>query len=336
MLLKAPVGHNLRGKDVRFPTGCWVGVSGVSGSGKSTLVMDTLAPALRLSLGLVAEPAPHKALQLGEAVDRVVVVDQSPLSRSPRSTPATYCGLLDPIRKLFASTLGARERAWGPGRFSFNSPRGGRCTVCEGRGAVLIEMHFLPDVWVTCDDCRGRRYGRETLDVRYLDRSIADVLAMRCDEAVLLFQNHRRLARGLQSLVDVGLGYLSLGQPATTLSGGEAQRVKLAAELTSRKGHCVYILDEPTTGLHMVDVARLVGVLHRLVDAGHTVVTIEHHLDVLAQVDHLIELGPEGGDSGGMVVAKGRPELVAKRDTPTGRALRARYECESGQITMAV
>ncbi len=240
----------------------------------------------------------------------------------PRSTPATYCGIMDNLRSLFAQMTGAEVRGWKAGWFSYNSPRGGRCGMCEGRGAVLVEMHFLPDVWIECENCRGRRYGRETLDVRFKGKSIADVLAMRCDEALELFDNQRRIKRALQALVDVGLGYQTLGQPATTLSGGEAQRVKLASELTSRRGHCVYILDEPTTGLHLADVAKLVEVLHRLVDQGHTVLTIEHHVDVLWQVDHLIDMGPEGGAAGGQVVAKGRPERVAGSGTATGEALR--------------
>jgi excinuclease ABC subunit A len=320
IVVKAPSGNNLRCGDVTFPTGVWVAVSGVSGSGKSTLVMDTLAPALIKHIGEASSPSPHKGLTVGETVDRVVVVDQQPIGRTPRSTPATYTGVMDGLRQVFAGTAGAQERGWDAGRFSFNAP-GGRCEVCEGRGATLVEMHFLPDVWVTCSNCNGKRYGRETLAVRWMGHSIADVLAMRIDEVLTLFQNHRGLARQLQALVDVGLGYISLGQPATTLSGGEAQRVKLATELGSRRGHCVYVLDEPTTGLHLSDVAKLVQVLHRLVDQGHTVVTIEHHLDMLAQADHLIDLGPEAGAGGGEVVGVGTPEQVAKADTPTGRAL---------------
>jgi len=321
LVLKEPRGHNLRTGDVIVPTGVWVGVSGVSGSGKSTLIMDTLAPALRAAGGAEVFAAAHGGLTLGEAVDRVVVIDQSPIGRSPRSTPATYTKLWDALRKLYAETRGARERGWTPTRFSYNSPRGGRCTVCEGRGAILVEMHFLPDVWVVCDACVGKRFGEETLAVRWRGKNIADVLAMRADEALSHFENHRSIKRRLQPLVDVGLGYLTLGQPATTLSGGEAQRVKLAAELTSRRGHAVYVLDEPTTGLHLADVARLVDVLHRLVDQGHTVITIEHHLDMLAQADHVLDLGPDGGVGGGRLVAAGTPEEVALADTPTGRAL---------------
>ena len=253
----------------------------------------------------------------------MVVVDQAPIGRTPRSTPATYTKVFDALRTLFSRTRGAMERGWKPGRFSYNSPNGGRCTVCEGRGAILVEMHFLPDVWVMCEACGGRRFDRSTLAVRWKGKSIADVLAMRCDEALELFANHKRIRRLLQAMVDVGLGYLSLGQPATTLSGGEAQRVKLAAELTSRKGHAVYILDEPTTGLHLSDVARLVEVLHRLVDQGHTVITIEHHLDMLRQADWVLELGPDGGEAGGQLVAAGPPVHIATLPTATGRALAA-------------
>ncbi|MCB9677239.1 MAG: excinuclease ABC subunit UvrA [Alphaproteobacteria bacterium] len=323
MTLKRPAGNNLHIDQVRFPTGVWLAVSGVSGSGKSTLVMDTLAPALQASLGQEIFAAKHDGLTLGEDVDRVVVIDQSPIGRTPRSTPATYCKVLDPLRKLFAEVPGSRERGWTATRFSWNSPQGGRCEVCEGRGSILIEMHFLPDVWVTCESCHGKRFGRETLEVRFKGKNIADVLSMRIDEALELFANQRNLERQLQALVDVGLGYLTLGQPATTLSGGEAQRVKLAAELTSRKGHCVYVLDEPTTGLHLSDVAKLVAVLEKLVDKGHTVITIEHHVDVLRRADWLLDLGPEGGAAGGRIVAEGTPAAVMKGDTATAQALRA-------------
>jgi excinuclease ABC subunit A len=319
--LRRVEGHNLKGFDVKVPTGVWVAVAGVSGSGKSTLIMDTLAPALQAHLGAEVVPASHQGLELGEGVDRVVVVDQSPIGRTPRSTPATYTKAMDALRTLYARTTGAMERGWKPGRFSYNSPSGGRCTVCEGRGSILVEMHFLPDVWVECEACGGRRYDRETLAVRWKGKSIADVLSMRCDEAQALFRNHRKLNRILSAMVDVGLGYLTLGQPATTLSGGEAQRVKLASELSSRRGHAVYVLDEPTTGLHLSDVRRLVQVLHRLVDQGHTVITIEHHLDMLRQADWVLELGPEGGEAGGRLISEGTPAEVARADTPTGAAL---------------
>jgi excinuclease ABC subunit A len=330
ILLREPRAHNLRCGDVRLPIGAWTAVSGVSGSGKSTLVMDTLVPRLRAIAGVGAggEGVRSAAVVTSELIDRVVVVDQSPLGRTPRSTPATACGIMDPLRQLFASLPGSRERGWQAGRFSFNNP-GGRCEACEGRGAVLIEMHFLPDVWVKCDVCEGRRFDRETLEVRFKGKNIADLMAMRIDEAITLFENQRALYRPMQPLVDVGLGYLSLGQPATTLSGGEAQRVKLASELVSRKGHAVYVLDEPTTGLHVSDVARLVDVLDRLVAAGHTVVTVEHHLEMLAQADWVIDLGPEGGAAGGLLIGEGTPEQVCGQGTPTGVAL-ARYLATRG------
>ncbi|MCB9679881.1 MAG: excinuclease ABC subunit UvrA [Alphaproteobacteria bacterium] len=314
--------HNLQGVDLDLPLGQWTAVTGVSGSGKSSLIMDTLAPALQRQLGQDVVGGVLDALVVDRPVDGLVLVDQNPIGRSPRSTPATYVGVMDKLRALFAQTTGAQERGWKPGRFSFNSP-GGRCEHCEGRGAVLIEMHFLPDVWVTCHHCKGRRFSRETLSVRWAGHTIADVLNLRADEAVAVFSAHKAIARGLQALVDVGLGYVTIGQPSTTLSGGEAQRVKLASELTARKGHRIYVLDEPTTGLHLSDVAKLVGVLHRLVDKGHTVITIEHHLDMIGQADHVVELGPEGGAGGGRLVASGTPEALAARDTPTGVALAA-------------
>jgi excinuclease ABC subunit A len=317
-----PVGNNLRGGKFEFPLGVWCSVTGVSGSGKSTLVMDTLAPALQARLGAHVIPAAHKEIRVDLEIDKVVVVDQQPIGRTPRSTPATFTGVFDALRKLFAETPAARQRGWSAGRFSYNTP-GGRCEICEGRGAILIEMHFLPDVWVTCDGCQGRRSGRETLEVRWKDRSIADILAMRCDEAADLFSAQRAIKRQLEAMVDVGLGYLTLGQPATTLSGGEAQRVKLASELAARRGHAVYVLDEPTTGLHLADVARLVDVLHRLVDSGHSVVTIEHHLGMIGQSDWVIDLGPDGGGAGGRLVGAGTPEQIARLDTPTGRAIAA-------------
>jgi excinuclease ABC subunit A len=325
ILVRNPVANNLRCGDIAFPTRVWVSVAGVSGSGKSSLVMDTLCPGVMDAAGLAQSPAPCAGVELGEVVDRVVRIDQSPIGRSPRSTAATYCGILDKIRALFAETPGARARGWKPGRFSFNA-RQGRCFTCEGRGALLVEMHFLPDVWVKCEDCHGARYNRETLGVRYRSKSISDVLAMRADEALEFFANHKSIYRRLEGLVDVGLGYLSLGQPANTLSGGEAQRVKLAAELVVRKGHCLYILDEPTTGLHQQDVATLVRVLHRLVDAGHSVVTVEHHQDVLMQSDWVLELGPEGGEAGGLCVAAGTPEAIMEGQTATGFALRGHLD----------
>jgi len=320
LVLSGARGNNLQSVQARIPTGVWTSITGVSGSGKSSLVMDTLAQALKLELGNEGRPLPYDSLDVGEGVDRLVLVDQQPIGRSPRSTPATYTKVFDRLRKLFAQTLGAKERGWTPSRFSFNT-KGGRCDHCEGRGAILVEMHFLPDVWVGCPTCKGKRFNRETLSVRWRGHTIADVLSMRADEAVEVFKNHRTIRRKLQALVDVGLGYLQLGQPGTTLSGGEAQRVKLASELTSRRGHAVYILDEPTTGLHLADVAQLVQVLHTLVDKGHTVLTIEHHLDMLLQADHVLDLGPEGGVGGGRIVGQGTPEQIAELNTATGRAL---------------
>jgi excinuclease ABC subunit A len=323
ILLRNPVTNNLRCGDISFPTGSWVSVAGVSGSGKSSLVMDTLCPGVMDASKLADSPVACDGVELGEPVNRVVRIDQSPIGRSPRSTAATYCGVLDKVRAVFAQTPGARARGWKPGRFSFNA-KAGRCATCEGRGSLLVEMHFLPDVWVECEDCHGARYNRETLGLRYRGKTIADVLAMRADEALAFFSNHKGIHRRLGGLVDVGLGYLSLGQPANTLSGGEAQRVKLASELVGRKGHCLYILDEPTTGLHQQDVSTLVGVLHRLVDAGHSVVTVEHHQDVLMQSDWVVELGPEGGDGGGLCVSAGTPETLMEGDTATGLALKKR------------
>jgi len=318
--LEGATAHNLQSVSASIPTGVLVGVAGVSGSGKSSLILDTLAAALQANLNRLPGPSTLKALTVGETVDQVVVVDQSPIGRTPRSTPASYTKVLDGIRKAFAATRGAEERGWTVSRFTYNGQEG-RCEVCEGRGAVLVEMHFLPDVWVPCEDCGGSRYRRETLEVLWKGRSIADVLSERIDSLLEPFVHQRAIHRQLQALVDVGLGYLTLGQAGNTLSGGEAQRLKLAAELTSRKGHCVYVLDEPTTGLHPADVARLVDVLHRLVDAGHTVIVIEHHLDLLASCDWLLELGPEGGAAGGLLLAEGPPERIVAAGTATGQVL---------------
>jgi excinuclease ABC subunit A len=268
-------------------------------------------------------PARHARVSGLEAVDKAVVVDQSPIGRTPRSNPATYTGVFDHVRKLFAATPEAKVRGYQPGRFSFNV-KGGRCEACRGDGTLRIEMHFLPDVYVPCEVCRGRRYNRETLEVHYKGRTIAEVLEMSVEEALAYFENQPTIASHLQTLHDVGLGYIRLGQPATTLSGGEAQRVKLASELRKRAtGQTVYILDEPTTGLHFEDVRRLLEVLHRLVDKGNTVIVIEHNLDVIKTADHVIDLGPEGGDGGGRVVAAGTPEeIAAVPRSYTGKFLR--------------
>ncbi len=315
--------HNLKGIDASFPLGCFVCVTGVSGSGKSTLINDILHRRLAHDLhGARAKPGAHDGIEGLEHVRKVIDIDQSPIGRTPRSNPATYTGVFDHIREVFALTPEARLRGYKRGRFSFNL-RGGRCEACKGDGIIKIEMHFLPDVYVPCEVCKGRRYNRETLEIQYKGETIADVLDMTVDEALALFQNVPGIRRKLETLRDVGLGYIRLGQPATQLSGGEAQRVKLATELSRRSdGGTVYILDEPTTGLHMADVDRLLGVLQRLVDAGDTVIVIEHNLDVIKCADWIIDLGPEGGDGGGRIVAEGPPEAVAR--TPgshTGRFL---------------
>ena len=322
--LQGVTTNNLKNITVSFPLSVLVCVTGVSGSGKSSLVIETLAPALMRALyGAGPAPGPYQSLRGVKQIDKVVQIDQTPIGRTPRSNPATYCGAFDEIRKVFASTRDARRRGFKAGRFSFNV-RGGRCEQCQGQGQQRIEMNFLPDLYVPCPVCQGKRFNRQTLAVRYRDRSIADVLDMSVDEAVEFFANFPTLARLLGSLQEVGLGYMALGQPSTTLSGGEAQRVKLAAELGRLEtGKTLYILDEPTTGLHFQDIKRLLGVLNRLVDRGNTVVVIEHNLDVIKSADWLIDLGPEGGDAGGYVVATGTPEQLATLpDNHTGAALR--------------
>jgi excinuclease ABC subunit A len=321
--VKGAAEHNLKRIDVSFPLGLLICVTGVSGSGKSTLVEDVVHRALQQKVNRSRiVPGKHRRLVGWEEIDKVVHVDQSPIGRTPRSNPATYTGVFDHVRRLFSQTPEARVRGYKPGRFSFNV-RGGRCEACAGDGQIKIEMHFLPDVYVTCEQCKGKRYNRETLAVRFKGRSIADVLSMSVDEALEFFRNIPVIARHLQTLSDVGLGYIKLGQPAPTLSGGEAQRVKLASELARRAtGRTFYILDEPTTGLHFDDVRKLLSVLERLVDAGNTVVVIEHNLDVVKTADWLIDLGPEGGEGGGEVVASGQPEEVARAPgSHTGRFL---------------
>ncbi len=315
--------HNLKDIDVEIPLGRFVCVTGVSGSGKSTLVNDVLYRALARDVYRSRNvPGDHDDIEGREQLDKVINIDQSPIGRTPRSNPATYTNVFDHIRKLFAVTPEAKVRGYKPGRFSFNV-KGGRCEACRGDGTIKIEMHFLPDIYVPCEVCKGKRYDRETLEVRFKGKNIADVLEMSASRALEFFAAIPRIARRLQTMVDVGLGYIRLGQPATTLSGGEAQRVKLSAELNKvATGSTLYILDEPTTGLHFADIEKLLEVLQRLVDAGNTVVVIEHNLDVVKCADHLIDLGPEGGDRGGMVVATGTPEEVSGRKRSyTGRAL---------------
>ncbi len=315
--------HNLQNVNVQIPLGLLVCVTGVSGSGKSTLVQDVLLRALMQKVYRSRLlPGRHKKLVGWEQIDKVIDIDQSPIGRTPRSNPATYTGVFDHVRKLYAQVPEARIRGFQPGRFSFNV-RGGRCENCAGDGQIKIEMHFLPDVYVTCEVCKGRRYNRETLEVKYKGRSISDVLAMSVDEALEFFQNIPPIKRQMQTLSDVGLGYIKLGQPAPTLSGGEAQRIKLASELHKRAtGNTMYVLDEPTTGLHFEDIRKLLQVLQRLVSAGNTVIVIEHNLDVVKTADWIIDLGPEGGDQGGKVVAVGTPEEVAADpDSHTGRFL---------------
>jgi excinuclease ABC subunit A len=316
-------GNNLKHVDLRISVGLFTCITGVSGSGKSTLINDTLyAAAARHLYGSALEPAPHREIEGLEFFDKVINVDQSPIGRTPRSNPATYTGLLTPIRELFAGVPQSRERGYSPGRFSFNV-KGGRCEACQGDGMIKVEMHFLPDIFVPCDVCHGKRYNRETLEVRYKGKTIHEVLQMTVEQAREFFDPVPVVARKLQTLVDVGLSYIQLGQSATTLSGGEAQRVKLALELSKRDtGRTLYILDEPTTGLHFQDIEMLLSVLHRLRDHGNTVVVIEHNLDVIKTADWVVDLGPEGGDGGGRIIATGTPEDVAKiKGSYTGRYL---------------
>ena len=315
--------HNLKNLNVKIPLGCFVAVTGVSGSGKSTLIRDILLPSLMQKIYKSKEaPGRHTGVDGIQHLDKVIDMDQSPIGRTPRSNPATYTGVFDDIRKLFSSTPEAKVRGYMPGRFSFNVP-GGRCDACSGDGTIKIEMHFLPDVYVPCEVCKGARYNRDTLEITFKSKNIADVLDMPVSDAVEFFANQPRIARHMQTFVDVGLGYVRLGQSAPTLSGGEAQRVKLASELSKRStGHTIYLLDEPTTGLHFEDVRRLLIVLARLVDQGNTVLVIEHNLDVIKTADWIIDLGPEGGNGGGTVVAEGSPEVVAKIGAShTGRYL---------------
>jgi excinuclease ABC subunit A len=305
--------NNLKNIDARIPLGTLTCVTGVSGSGKSTLVDDILRRTLmRKFFGSKERPGLHRALQGFENLDKVIVIDQTPIGRTPRSNPATYTGMFNHIRNLFTRLPAAKIRGYGPGRFSFNV-KGGRCEKCQGDGLIKIEMHFLPPVYVTCEACNGRRYNRETLEINYKGKNIADVLDMTVDEAVTFFRAVPQICDPLATLAEVGLGYIGLGQSATTLSGGEAQRVKLAAELCRKTtGRTLYILDEPTTGLHFHDVAKLLEVLFKLRASGNTLLVIEHNLDVIKTADWIIDLGPEGGDAGGQIVAQGPPETVAQ------------------------
>ena len=321
LTVKGAAENNLKHIDVDIPLGIMTCITGVSGSGKSSLINEILYKHLARDLNRAREiPEKNDEIIAIDQLDKVIAIDQSPIGRTPRSYPATYTGVFDQIRDLFAATADAKAKGYKKGRFSFNV-KGGRCEACSGDGIIKIEMHFLPDVYVPCEVCKGKRYNRETLEVKYKDKSIYDVLNMTVEEAMTFFENVPSIRRKIETLYDVGLSYIRLGQPSTTLSGGEAQRIKLAAELSKRStGKTIYILDEPTTGLHFADVQKLVEILRRLSDGGNTVVVIEHNLDVIKTADYIIDIGPEGGDGGGTVVAKGTPEEVAKNPASyTGR-----------------
>jgi excinuclease ABC subunit A len=323
LVVKGATGNNLKNVTASIPLGTFTCVTGVSGGGKSTLIIETLYKALARKLnGSSDSPAPYASLEGLQHLDKVIDIDQSPIGRTPRSNPATYTGAFGPIRDWYAGLPEAKARGYAPGRFSFNV-KGGRCEACQGDGVIKIEMHFLPDVYVTCETCKGKRYNRETLDVHFKGKSIADVLDMTVEDGAKFFAAVPAIASKLDTLNQVGLGYVKVGQQATTLSGGEAQRVKLAKELSKRAtGRTLYILDEPTTGLHFEDVKKLLEVLHELVDAGNTIVVIEHNLDVVKTADWVLDLGPEGGDGGGMLIAAGTPEdIAAIPQSHTGRFL---------------
>jgi excinuclease ABC subunit A len=325
LTLKGATGNNLQKVDLTIPLGLFTCVTGVSGSGKSTLVNNTLYPitATKLNKATTLNPSPYEEIVGLDQLDKVVDIDQSPIGRTPRSNPATYTGIFTPVRELFAGTQEARTRGYKPGRFSFNV-KGGRCEACQGDGLVKVEMHFLPDVYVACEVCRSKRYNRETLEVKYKGKNINEVLNMTIEDARVFFDAVPAISRKLQTLMEVGLSYICLGQAATTLSGGEAQRVKLSRELSKRDtGKTLYILDEPTTGLHFQDIRQLLKVLHHLRDAGNTIVVIEHNLDVVKTADWVVDLGPEGGSGGGFIIAEGTPEDVAKvKKSYTGQYLK--------------
>ena len=328
LTVKGAKQNNLKNIDVKFPLGVFTCVTGVSGSGKSSLVNEILYKSLAKKLNRARTiPGEHKEILGMEQLDKVINIDQSPIGRTPRSNPATYTGVFDQIRDLFAATADAKARGYKKGRFSFNV-KGGRCEACSGDGIIKIEMHFLPDVYVPCEVCHGRRYNSETLEVHYKEKNIAEVLDMTVNKAVEFFKHIPKIERKLKTIQDVGLGYVTLGQPATTLSGGEAQRMKLASELHKRStGKSFYILDEPTTGLHTEDISRLIKVLERFVDDGNTVLVIEHNLDVIKTADHIIDLGPEGGVGGGTIIATGTPEEVAANPASyTGQYLKGKLQ----------
>ena len=325
--IKGASGHNLKNVDLKLPLGKFVCVTGVSGSGKSSLINGTLHPILSKKFyRSLQEPLPYERIEGVENIDKIVTVDQTPLGRSPRSNPATYTGVFADIRKLFVELPESKIRGYKPGRFSFNVS-GGRCETCKGNGYRTIEMNFLPDVLVPCEDCHGKRYNRETLEVRYKGKSISDVLEMTVDQAVEFFENVPSILKKIKVLQDIGLGYIKLGQPSSTLSGGENQRVKLATELAKRDtGKTLFILDEPTTGLHFEDIRVLLKVINKLVDKGNTMVVIEHNLDIIRSADYIIDLGPGGGRDGGRIMTEGTPEDVAESDTPTAKYLKLELE----------